>query len=242
MKKIKEVNQKANNEPKGAYTLIYRDETKIKNNVNNINKFVKIFNENYKRVKEINPFLSERITFLHTFFRYDNKSSSIIKKEIKDELFKCLQSENPYNNNEMVNELARELINKLHFNYEGEMINGCKQLSKEGVNGNLKTISINQKPFCERFISFDVDKDEFIINENACLKMMDDLSYYCQNSKQEKAVKLLNEINKNLTELKELGLRNIGNLGVGGIGEYPSKYLKNILSLTQNWHKIRKLK
>lgn len=63
--------------------------------------------------------------------------------------------------------------------------------------------------FAERFIEFDNDKDEFIINENASLKMMDELTYKAQNSKQQRALDILKNINAEIEELEKIGLKNL---------------------------------
>ena len=63
--------------------------------------------------------------------------------------------------------------------------------------------------FCERFVEFDEKKDEFIINENESLTMMDELTHTAQNDKQQKALELYRQIDKCLNELAKIGLNGV---------------------------------
>ena len=73
----------------------------------------------------------------------------------------------------------------------------------------LKSLRFDQMKFCERFVEFDEKNDEFIINENEGLSMMEELTYTTKNDKQQKALELYRQIDNCLNELAKLGLNGV---------------------------------
>lgn len=183
------------------YNIIYKDESKIKSNVKLIHQCVNALNHNYTKVKEYNAYLSPSVAYYLTFFKHslDRQKKRFLDEKVKEEIAKLLSENNPFNSVEMVESFFNEL--KQYF-----------FLKKEGGewfynnNSPLKSLKFNDMKFCERFVEFDTDKDEFIINENESLTMMDELTHTAQNDKQQKALNLLRAIDNNLTELNKLGL------------------------------------
>lgn len=181
--------------------IIYKDDSKIKNNVKLIHECVNTLNYNYAKIKEYNPYLSHKVAYYLTFYKNDMNrvKARQIDDAVKVEISKLLSENNPFNSVEMV----EGFFNDLKQNFF---------LIKEGgewyynTNTPLKSLRFDKMKFCERFVEFDTDKDEFIINENESLTMMDELTHTAQNDKQKKALDLLREIDNSLTELSKIGL------------------------------------
>ena len=195
---------KKDNEKGVVNSIIFKDENKIKNNIKMIHKCLDVLNANYITIKKYNAYLSHQIAFYISFYNvsHNNNKKDIINNLIKGELNKILNELNPFNNEEMVNSYLSDLKETLLYTREKGML---------VVNPNSPIISLkfDLMKFAERFIIFDDDKDEFIINENASLQMMDDLTHKAQNSKQQKALEILKNINNEIEELKKLGLKNL---------------------------------
>lgn len=181
--------------------VIYKDDSKIKNNVKLIHECVNALNHNYTKIKEYNAYLTYKVAYYLTFYKNDMNrvKARQIDDAVKVEISKLLSENNPFNSVEMVEGFFNEL--KQNF-----------FLKKEGgewyynTNTPLKSLKFEQMKFCERFVEFDTDKDEFIINENEGLTMMEELTYTAQNDKQQKALELLREMDFNLNELAKIGL------------------------------------
>lgn len=185
-------------------SIIFKDESKIKSNIKMIHKCLEALNANYITIKKYNAYLSHKIAFYITFYNesHNNNKKDIINRLIKDELNKILNELNPFNNEEMVNSYLSDLKETLLYTREQGML---------VVNPNSPIISLkfDLMKFAERFITFDDDKDVFVINENESLTMMDELTHKAQNSKQQKALEILKNINNEIEELNKLGLKNL---------------------------------
>ncbi len=184
--------------------IIFKDDSKIKNNVKLIHECVNALNHNYTKIKEYNAYLSHKVAYYLTFYKneYDRKRKRFLDDRVKEEIATLLANNNPFNSVEMVEGFFNEL--KQHF-----------FLRKEGgewyynTNTPLKSLKFDQMAFCERFVVFDEKNDEFIINENEALTMMDELTHTAQNDKQKKALELLRSIDNSLTELSKIGLNGV---------------------------------
>lgn len=181
--------------------IIFKDDTKIKSNVKLIHQCVTILNHNYIKVKEYNAYLSHKVAYYLSFYKneYDRKRKRFIDDKVKGEIAKLLSENNPFNSVEMVESYYNDLKQYLFYRKEG---------GEWFYNNNspLKSLKFDEMKFCERFVEFDTDKDEFIINENESLTMMDELTHTAQNDKQQKALELLRSIDNSLTELNKIGL------------------------------------
>lgn len=195
---------KKDNEKGLVDSIIYKNESKIKSNIKMIHKCLETLNANYITIKKYNAYLSHKIAFYITFYNesHKNNKKDIINRLIKDELNKILNELNPFNNEEMVNSYLSDLKETLLYTREKGML-------VVNPNSPIITLRYDFMKFAERFIEFDNDKDEFIINENESLQMMDDLTYKSQNSKQQKALDILKNINAEIEELEKIGLKNL---------------------------------
>lgn len=194
---------KKDNEKGVVDSIIFKDENKIKNNVKMIHKCLDALNANYITIKKYNAYLSHQIAFYLTFYNesHNNNKKDIINNLVKGELNKILNEQNPFNNEEMLTSYFNDLKEKMFYTREQGML-------VVNPNSPIKSLKYDLMKFAERFIEFDNDKDEFIINENASLQMMDDLTHKTQNSKQQKVLEILKNINNEIEELKKLGLKN----------------------------------
>lgn len=181
--------------------IIYKDESKIKSNVKLIHQCVNTLNYNYTKVKEYNAYLSHKVAYYLSFYKneYDRKRKRFIDDKVKGEIAKLLSENNPFNSVEMVESYYNDLKQYLFYRKEGGEW-------YYNTNTPLKSLRFDKMKFCERFVVFDENNDEFIINENESLTMMDELTHTAQNDKQQKALNLLRAIDNNLTELNKLGL------------------------------------
>lgn len=185
-------------------SIIFKDESKIKSNIKMIHKCLETLNANYITIKKYNAYLSHKIAFYISFYNESNNNNKkdIINNLVKVELNKILNELNPFNNEEMVNSYLSDLKETLLFTREQGML-------VVNPNSPIKSLRYNLMKFAEKYIMFDEVKDEFIINENASLQMMDDLTHKAQNSKQQKALVILKNINNEIEELYKLGLKNL---------------------------------
>lgn len=181
--------------------IIYKDDSQIKNNVKLIHQCVNALNHNYTKIKEYNAYLSYKVAYYLTFFKHslDRQKKRFLDEKVKEEIATLLDTNNPFNSIEMVEGFYNDL--KQHFFLIKE---GGEWFYRNDLS--LKSLRFDQMKFCERFVEFDEKKDEFIINENEGLTMMEELTYTAQTDKQQKALELLREIDNNLTELNKLGL------------------------------------
>lgn len=195
---------KKENDKGAVNSIIFKDENKIKNNVKMIHKCLDVLNANYITIKKYNAYLSHKIAFYITFYNesHNNNKKDIINRLIKDELNKILNELNPFNNEEMVNSYLSDLKETLLYSRENGML-------VFNPNSPIKSLKFDLMKFAENYIMFDEVKDEFIINENASLQMMDDLTHKAQNPKQQKALDILKNINAEIEELEKIGLKNL---------------------------------
>lgn len=181
--------------------IIYKDESKIKSSVKLIHQCVNALNHNYTKIKEYNAYLSYKVAYYLTFYKneYDRQRKRYIDEKVKEEIATLLETNNPFNSAEMVESYYNDLKQYLFYRKEG---------GEWFYNNNspLKSLRFDQMKFCERFVEFDEKNDEFIINENESLTMMDELTHTAQNDKQQKALELLRSIDNCLNELAKLGL------------------------------------
>lgn len=182
-------------------SIIYKDDSKIKNNVKLIHQCVNALNHNYTKVKEYNAYLSYKVAYYLTFYKnyMDIQKQRFLDDRVKEEIAKLLSENNPFNSAEMVEGFFNEL--KQHFFLIKE---GGEWFYRNDLP--LKSLRFDDMKFCERFVKFDEKKDVFIINENESLTMMEELTYTTKNDKQQKALELLREIDNNLNELAKIGL------------------------------------
>lgn len=181
--------------------IIYKDDSKIKNNVKLIHQCVNALNHNYTKIKEYNAYLNHNVAYYLTFYKneYDRQRKRYIDDKVKGEIATLLANNNPFNSVEMVESYYNDLKQYLFYRKEGGEWFYRNDLP-------LKSLKFDDMKFCERFVEFDADKDEFTINENEAFTMMDELTHTAQNDKQQKALNLLRAIDNNLTELNKLGL------------------------------------
>lgn len=181
--------------------IIYKDDSKIKNNVKLIHQCVNALNHNYTKIKEYNGYLSHKVAYYLTFYKneYDRQRKRFIDDKVKGEIAKLLSDNNPFNSVEMVESYYNDLKQYLFYRKEG---------GEWFYNNNspLKSLKFDQMKFCERFVEFDEKNDEFKINENEGLIMINELTHTAQNDKQQKALELLRSIDNCLNELAKLGL------------------------------------
>lgn len=195
---------KKENDKGAVNSIIFKDENKIKNNVKMIHKCLDVLNANYITIKKYNAYLSHKIAFYITFYNesHNNNKKDIINNLIKGELNKILNEQNPFNNEEMLTSYLNDMKETLLYTREQGML-------VVNPNSPIITLRYDFLKFAERFIEFDNDKDVFVINENESLQMMDDLTHKAHNSKQQKALEILKNINNEIEELKQLGLKNL---------------------------------
>ena len=181
--------------------IIYKDDSKIKNNVKLIHQCVNTLNYNYAKIKEYNAYLNHKVAYYLTFFKngMDMQKKRFLNEKVKEEIATLLANNNPFISVEMVEGFFNDLMQSLFLTREMGM-----WFYKE--QPLLKSLKFDQMAFCERFVVFDEKNDEFIINENESLTMIDELTHTAQNDKQKKALDLLREINNNLNELSKIGL------------------------------------
>ena len=184
--------------------IIYKDDSEIKSNVKLIHECVNALNHNYTKVKEYNAYLSPSVAYYLTFYKnsLDRQKKRFIDDKVKGEIATLLANNNPFNSVEMVEGFFNELKQNFFLKKEGGEWYYSNDLP-------LKSLRFDQMAFCERFIVFDEKNDEFIINENESLTMIDELTHTAQNDKQQKALELLREIDNNLTELSKIGLNGV---------------------------------
>lgn len=195
---------KKDNEKGIVDSIIYKNESKIKSNIKMIHKCLNALNENYITIKKYNAYLSHKIAFYITFYNesHNNNKKDIINNLIKGELNKILNEQNPFNNEEMLTSYFNDMKETLLYSRENGML-------VFNPNSPIKSLKYDLMKFAERFIEFDNDKDEFIINENESLTMIDELTHKAQNSKQQKALDILKNINAEIDELDKIGLKNL---------------------------------
>lgn len=184
--------------------IIFKDDSKIKNNVKLIHQCVNALNHNYTKVKEYNAYLSPSVAYYLTFFKHslDRQKKRFLDEKVKEEIATLLDTNNPFNSIEMVEGFYNDL--KQHFFLIKE---GGEWFYRNDLP--LKSLRFDQMKFCERFVEFDEKKDEFIINEDEGLTMINELTHTAQNDKQQKALELLREIDNNLNELSKIGLNGV---------------------------------
>lgn len=182
--------------------IIFKDDSQIKYNVKLIHDCVNALNYNYTKIKEYNAYLSHKVAYYLTFYKnyYDRQRKRFLDEKVKEEIAKLLSENNPFNSVEMVEGFFNDL--KQHF----FLIKEGGQWYYREHDLPLKSLMFDQMKFCERFVEFDEKNDEFIINENESLTMMEELTYTTKNDKQQKALELLRAIDNNLNELSKLGL------------------------------------
>lgn len=195
---------KKDNEKGVVNSIIFKDENKIKNNIKIIHKCLDVLNANYITIKKYNAYLSHKIAFYITFYNssYNNNKKDIINNLIKGELDKILNEQNPFNNEEMLTSYFNDMKETLLYSRENGML-------VFNPNSPIISLKYDLMKFSERFIEFDEEKDVFVINENESLQMMDDLTHKAHNSKQQKALEILKNINNEIEELEKLGLKNL---------------------------------
>lgn len=184
--------------------IIYKDDSKIKNNVKLIHECVNALNHNYTKVKEYNAYLSPSVAYYLTFFKHslDRQKKRFLDEKVKEEIAKLLSENNPFNSVEMVESFFNELKQYFFLKKEGGEWYFRNDLP-------LMPLKFDQMAFCERFVVFDEKNDEFIINENEALTMMDELTHTAKNDKQQKALELYRQIDNCLNELSKLGLNGV---------------------------------
>lgn len=181
--------------------IIYKDDSKIKNNVKLIHECVNALNHNYTKVKEYNAYLSHKVAYYLSFYKNecDRQKKRFLDEKVKEEIATLLANNNPFNSVEMVEGFFNDL--KQHFFLKKE---GGEWYYRNDLP--LKSLRFDDMKFCERFVEFDEKNDEFKINENEGLSMMEELTYTTKNDKQQKALELLRSIDNCLNELAKLGL------------------------------------
>lgn len=132
----------------------------------------------------------------------DRQKQRFLDDKVKGEIATLLANNNPFNSVEMVEGFFNEL--KQHFFLIKE---GGEWFYRNDLP--LKSLKFDDMKFCERFVQFDEKNDEFTINENEALTMMDELTHTAKNDKQQKALDLLREIDKCLNELAKIGLNGV---------------------------------
>lgn len=185
--------------------VIFKDDSQIKYNVKLIHECVTTLNHNYIKIKEYNAYLSHKVAYYLTFYKHslDRQKKRFLDEKVKEEIAKLLSDNNPFNSVEMVESFFNELKQYFFLKKEGG------QWYYREHDLPLKSLMFDQMKFCERFVEFDEKNDEFIINENEALTMMDELTHTAQNDKQQKALELLREIDNNLNELSKIGLNGV---------------------------------
>lgn len=211
--------------------IIYKDDSKIKNNVKLIHQCVNALNHNYTKVKEYNAYLSHKVAYYLTFYKneYDRQKKRFLDDKVKGEIAKLLSENNPFNSAEMVDGFFNEL--KQHFFLIKE---GGEWFYRNDLP--LKSLRLDDMKFCERFVEFDEKNDEFIINENESLTMIDELTHKATNDKQQKALELYRQIDKCLNELAKLGLN-----GVITLNSPQCRFVRNV-PFSDLYRQITKLK
>lgn len=211
--------------------IIYKDDNKIKNNVKLIHQCVNALNHNYTKVKEYNAYLSYKVAYYLTFYKngMDIQKQRFLDDRVKEEIAKLLSDNNPFNSVEMVEGFFNDLKQSLFLTMEMGMWFYRNDLP-------LKSLNFDDMKFCERFVQFDEKNDEFIINENESLAMMDELTYKAQNDKQQKALDILKNINAEIDELDKIGLKNLFTINTNK-GRFCTK-----LRLQDFWRTIQNLK
>ena len=211
--------------------IIYKDDNKIKNNVKLIHQCVNALNHNYTKVKEYNAYLSYKVAYYLTFYKnyMDIQKQRFLDDRVKEEIAKLLSENNPFNSAEMVDGFFNELKQSLFLTREMGMWFYRNDLP-------LKSLKFDDMKFCERFVQFDEKNDEFIMNENEILAMMDELTYKAQNDKQQKALDILKNINAEIEELDKIGLKNLFTINTKK-GRFCTK-----LRLQDFWRTIQNLK
>lgn len=184
--------------------VIYKDDSKIKNNVKLIHQCVNALNHNYTKVKEYNAYLSYKVAYYLSFYKneYDRQKMRFLDEKVKEEIATLLDTNNPFNSVEMVEGFFNDLKQNFFLKKEGG-----EWFYRNDVP--LKSLRFDQMAFCERFVEFDEKNDAFIINENEGLSMMEELTYTTKNDKQQKALELYRQIDNCLNELAKLGLNGV---------------------------------
>ena len=184
--------------------VIFKDDSEIKFNVKLIHQCVNALNHNYTKIKEYNAYLSHKVAYYLTFFKpsLDRQKQRLLDEKVKEEIAKLLSDNNPFNSVEMVEGFFNDLKQSLFLTREMGMWFYRNDLP-------LKSLRFDQMKFCERFVEFDEKNDEFIINENEGLSMMEELTYTTKNDKQQKALELYRQIDNCLNELAKLGLNGV---------------------------------
>lgn len=184
--------------------VIFKDDSEIKNNIKLIHQCVNALNHNYTKVKEYNAYLSYKVAYYLTFFKHslDRQKKRFLDEKVKEEIAKLLSENNPFNSAEMVDGFFNELKQNFFLKKEGGEWYFRNDLP-------LMPLKFDDLKFCERFVKFDEKNDEFIINENESLTMMEELTHTAQNDKQQKALELYRQIDNCLNELAKLGLNGV---------------------------------
>lgn len=219
------------NEKRTADNVIFKNDSIIKSNVKMIHECLNTLNHNYSKIKEYNAYLSHKVAYFLTFYSnsMDRQRKKFIGDAVKGEIATLLDTNNPFSSLEMVEGFYSELIQNYFLTKEGGQ--WCFK-----NNSPLKSLRFDLMKFCERFVEFDEDKDEFIINENEGLMMMDELTYTTKNDRQQKALDLLRAIDTNLNELSNLGLG-----GVITLNSPQCRFARNV-PFGDIWRQITKLK
>lgn len=207
--------------------IIFKNTEDIEFTIKKANEYASILNDNYKRIKAENSYLNYKIAYYHTFYNPYTKTE--IKSKIYDEIANILDKNNPFNSAEMVEKFCRELNEKLHLNYYYDY-NNNKTYYPNGKGGNIQTIRPSDFQFCERFITFDKEKNSFIVNEGEIKKYEEQKTYYTLNKKQEKITELLQQIDDRVIELNAIGFTDY--LIFGG----------NCVPFNQIWSSIQNVK
>ena len=212
--------------------IIYKDDSNIKNNVKLIHQCVNTLNYNYSKIKEYNAYLSHKVAYYLTFYKnyYERQRKRYIDDRVKAEIATLLANNNPFNSVEMVEGFYNDLKQYFFLIKEGG------QWYYREHDLPLKSLKFDDMKFCERFVEFDEKNDEFIINENESLTMMDELTHKATNDKQQKALELYRQIDNCLNELAKLGLN-----GVITLNSPQCRFVRNV-PFSDLYKVIKKLK
>ncbi len=211
--------------------VIFKNDSKIKSNVKMIHECLNTLNHNYSKIKEYNAYLSHKVAYFLTFYcnSMDRQRKKFIGDAVKGEIATLLDNNNPFSSLEMVEGFYSEIIQNFFLTKEGGQWH-------YNSNSPIKSLRFDLMKFCERFVAFDADKDEFTINENEGLTMMDELTHTAQNARQQKALDLLRAIDNNLNELNDLGLGGLITLNS------PRCRFSNNVPFADIWKNIQNIK
>ena len=211
--------------------VVFKNDSKIKSNVKMIHECVNTLNHNYSKIKEYNAYLSYKVAYYLTFYKndMDRQKKRQIGDTVKGEIATLLDTNNPFSSLEMVEGFYSEIIQNFFLTKEGGQWH-------YNNNSPLKSLRFELMKFCERFVEFDEDKDEFTINENEGLTMMDELTHTAKNAKQQKALDLLRAIDNNLKQLNDLGLCGVITLNS------PKCRFSNKVPFADIWKNIQNIK